>query len=78
MVTLSKMQQENYEIFLERSIREYAEDHVRNGNWTAEESLERSRREFEQLLPDGLNSKDQFLFSIIDATNGNEIGSLWV
>ena len=72
------MEQKDFEIFLERGIREYADDHVRNGNWTAEESLERSRREFEQLLPDGINAKDQFLFSIIDVTNGHKIGSLWV
>jgi ribosomal protein S18 acetylase RimI-like enzyme len=78
MVKLIPMEQKDFEIFLERGIREYAEDHVRNGNWTAEESLERSRKEFEQLLPDGVNSKDQFLFSIIDETHGNKIGMLWV
>ena len=78
MVKLVRMQQEDFEPYRERGIREYAEDHVRNGNWTAEESLERSRKESEQLLPDGVNSKDQFLFSIIDETDGNKIGILWV
>ena len=78
MVKLEPIQQKDFEIFLERGIREYAEDHVRNGNWTAEEALERSKKEFEQLLPDGVNSKDQFLFSITDETNGNKIGVLWV
>lgn len=78
MVKLEPIQQKDFEIFLERGIREYAEDHVRNGNWTAEEALERSKKEFEQLLPDGVNSKDQFLFSITDETTGNKIGVLWV
>ncbi len=78
MVRLVKMQQEDFEPYLERGIREYAEDHVRNGNWTAEESLERSRKEFQELLPDGVNSRDQFLYSIVDDGNNNEIGLLWV
>ena len=46
MVKLVKMLQNDFEPYLERGIREYAEDHVRNGNWTAEESLEKSRKEF--------------------------------
>ncbi len=78
MVRLVKMQQEDFEPYLERGIREYAEDHVRNGNWTAEESLERSRKEFQELLPDGVNSRDQFLYSIVGEKNNNQIGLLWV
>ena len=78
MVRLIKMQQEDLEPYLERGIREYAEDHVRNGNWTAEESLERSRKEFEDLLPDGVDSRDQFLYSIFNETDDNKIGLLWV
>ena len=65
-------------LYLERGIREYAEDHVRNGNWSAEEALERSKKEFEQLLPEGVNSQDQFLFSIVDETDDNKISLLWV
>jgi ribosomal protein S18 acetylase RimI-like enzyme len=78
MVKLIKMQQEDFEPYLERGIREYAEDHVRNGNWSAEEALQRSKKEFEQLLPDGVNSRDQFLYSILDEIDGNKIGLLWV
>ncbi len=78
MVKLVPMQQEDFKPYLERGIREYADDHVRNGNWSVEEALERSRKEFEQLLPDGVNSKDQFLYSIVDETTSNKIGLLWV
>ena len=77
MVKLEPIQQKDFEIFLERGIREYAEDHVRTGNWTAEEALERSKKEFEQLLPDGINSQHQYLYSIIDEDN-SKIGVLWV
>jgi ribosomal protein S18 acetylase RimI-like enzyme len=78
MVRLEQMQQEDFELYLEQGIRDYADDHVRNGNWTVEESLERSRKEFEHLLPDGVSSKDQFLYSIVEQKDESKIGWLWV
>ena len=77
MVKLEPLQQEDFERFLERGVREYAEDHVRNGNWTAEGALERSRKEFEQYLPNGIHSQDQYLWSLVEE-EGNKIGILWV
>jgi ribosomal protein S18 acetylase RimI-like enzyme len=77
VVKLEPIQQEDFERFLENGIREYAEDHVRNGNWPAEGALERSRNEFEHYLPDGIHSKDQYLWSILDEGE-NKIGVLWV
>jgi RimJ/RimL family protein N-acetyltransferase len=77
MITLEPIQQEDFDRFLERGIREYAEDHVKNGNWPAEGALERSKKEFEHYLPDGIHSKDQYVYSIV-ANNGTKIGILWV
>ena len=77
MIILEPMQQEDFERFLENEIRGYAEDHVRNGNWPAEGAIERSRKEFATLLPEGVHSKDQYLWSIVDEEN-NKIGMLWV
>ena len=77
MVKLVPIEQQGFERFLESEIRGYAEDHVRNGNWPAEGSLERSRKEFEALLPDGIHSKNQYLWSIVDEEE-DKIGVLWV
>jgi ribosomal protein S18 acetylase RimI-like enzyme len=77
MINLEPIQQEDFDHFLERGIREYAEDHVRNGNWPVEGALERSKKEFEQYLPEGIHSKDQYIYSIVDE-NENKIGILWV
>jgi ribosomal protein S18 acetylase RimI-like enzyme len=78
MVQLVPMKQEDFEHYLECDIKDYAEHHVRNGNWKKEEALERSRKEHQELLPDGLQSKDQYLFSIFDNTSGQKLGVLWV
>jgi ribosomal protein S18 acetylase RimI-like enzyme len=76
MPNLIPMTQPEFEAFLERTIPEYAAEHVRAGNWTEEESLERSRKEFEDLLPQGLSTEDNFLYSLVD---GNEtVGLIWM
>ena len=77
MIRLESLLQEDFEPFLEREIRGYAEDHVRNGSWPAAGALERSRKEFEFYLPDGIRSQDQYLWSLVD-DSGNKIGVLWV
>jgi ribosomal protein S18 acetylase RimI-like enzyme len=77
MVKLQPLQQEDFERFLAHGIRNYAEDHVRNGDWPAEGALERSRKEFERYLPDGIQSKDQYLYAITD-DGENKLGVLWV
>lgn len=77
MVKLEPIQQEDFDRFLARGIREYAADHVRNGNWPAEGALERSKKEFDQLLPDGIHSKDQYVWSIVTDEN-KKVGVLWV
>lgn len=78
MVRLVPMEQKDFEPYLERDIREYAEEHVRNGNWKKEEALEKSRTEHQQLLPDGLQSRNQHLFSIINDADDQKLGVLWV
>ena len=77
MIKLESLQQEDFQRFLEREIRGYAEDHVRNGSWPADGALERSRKEFEFYLPDGIRTQDQYLWSLVDDA-GNKIGVLWV
>ena len=77
MVKLEPIQQDDFDHFLEHEIGEYANDHVRNGNWSPEGALEKSRKEFESLLPNGIQSKDQYVWSILDEDK-NKIGVLWV
>ena len=76
MVTLEPLQPEDFERFLEQEIRGYAEAHVRNGNWPEDGAVERSRKEFESLLPDGIHSKDQYLWSLTEGDR--KVGVLWV
>jgi len=76
MVRLETMSEAEFQAFLEPAIIEYAAEHVKSGRWSPEEALEESRKEFTQLLPDGLSSADQHFFSIKDASGANA-GVLW-
>jgi ribosomal protein S18 acetylase RimI-like enzyme len=80
MTTLSPMTQESFERFLERTIPEYAQEKVEAGNWQAEGALQRSRDEFHRLLPDGLTTQKNYLYSLHLERDGlrHEVGVLWL
>lgn len=73
---LRPMTQPEFDAFLARSIPEYAADNVRAGYWAESEALERSRKEFERFLPQGLQSPDNYLFTVYD--DGTPVGVIWM
>lgn len=75
-VYLKKMSKKAFESFYEDSIIDYANEHVKSGDWKTEGSIERARTEFENLLPEGLDTNNQCLLSVIN--NNVDIGYLWL
>jgi ribosomal protein S18 acetylase RimI-like enzyme len=65
-----------YAAWLEESIPAYAADKVASGQWTEEESLARSKKENDELLPQGLQTPDNHLFTIVDSKSA-AVGMLW-
>ncbi len=76
MSKLIPMTQTELEVFLERTIPEYAEDKVRAGHWAESEALERSRKEFANELPQGLQTKNNYLYTLYDGDNA--VGLIWM
>ena len=76
MSKLIPMTQPEYEAFLEHLIPDYAADNVRAGYWDESEALEKSRKETESLLPQGLQSKDHHLFTLYDGDQA--VGIIWL
>jgi ribosomal protein S18 acetylase RimI-like enzyme len=76
MVRLEPLTEAEFQAYLEPAIAEYAAEHVEAGRWSEAEAPEESRKEFMQLLPDGLNTANQHLFSIQD-DSGTNVGMLW-
>lgn len=76
MVKLSQITDEDLERDLQEWVEEYAEEKVKAGVWPHEGSIERSRKEFEHLLPQGKDTPDQYVMSVLD-DSGTRIGSIW-
>ena len=76
MVRLVPMNAAQYGQMRDRSLVAYAEDMVRIGVWSQIEAMDRSKKDFEKLLPDGLQTRDQYLFAIM-ADDGSEVGAVW-
>jgi ribosomal protein S18 acetylase RimI-like enzyme len=78
MVKLVPMDPSDFNAYLERSTAGYAEEHVKSGNWQPADALEKARAEFNHLLPDGLKTTNNFIYSIVDDASGKKMGILWV
>jgi ribosomal protein S18 acetylase RimI-like enzyme len=76
MIKLIPMTQPEFEKFLDHSIPDYAAENVKAGYWSQEESLEKSREQFNQLLPQGLQSENHHLFSVYE--EDASIGFIWL
>jgi len=77
MVRLVPMTESEFQIYRKHSIEGYAQDHVKAGNWDASDALQKAEKEFLQLLPDGIASKNQHLFTIEEGDTGAKIGLIW-
>ncbi len=71
------MNEAELEAYVEASIPTYAAEHQKAGNWSSEEAVERARRSFEELLPEGVATKNQSVNFITDDASGEAVGYLW-
>lgn len=76
-VTLLPMTQDDFAHYTSKSILGYADEKVAAGTWTKEEAPEKSEKEFEKLLPEGLDSEHQNLFAITKIEDKKKVGWLW-
>ena len=77
MLRLVPMAENEFEAYLEQTIPEYAADRVRAGHWPAEDALERSRKSYQESLPQGIKTENNYLFRI-HLESGEGIGMIWM
>jgi ribosomal protein S18 acetylase RimI-like enzyme len=82
MVKLVPMTEGEFSAYFDRSVENYARDLARAGNAHPDEALRTSRQQFREMLPEGLSSPEQYLFSIWRGTPGKggaaRVGILWM
>jgi RimJ/RimL family protein N-acetyltransferase len=77
MIELIPMTEQEFQTFQNQSIQDYAQDHVQAGRWSQQEALQQATQEFQELLPQGLHSPDQYLYMIVDNPSEQRVGLLW-
>lgn len=76
-VQLREMSEEEFKPFLENSINDYVDDLIKTSAITVEEALAEAKREFTEMLPNGLGTKDNALRTIVDAAEEKAVGVIW-
>ena len=74
---LRPMTPDEFGAFRSRLIRDYAAEHVRAGNWSAEESEALAAEQTDQLLPRGVNTP-RVLMLMAETPEGEPVGHVWV
>ena len=77
MVRLVPMTQGEFEGYLETAIANYAEAHVKAGDGDMADMLQASAAEYASLLPQGLASPGQHLYSVFADEVPAPVGLLW-
>lgn len=77
MTALVPMNEDEFQMYLEYSIQDYAQEHIKAGRWSEEEALEEATQEYQHLLPQGLQTPKHFLLMIVDDKLGKNVGILW-
>ena len=76
MPTLTPMTSSEYDVFLARVIPEFAAVNIRAGYWDESEALEKSRKQTEALLPQGLQTRAHYLYTLYDGDDA--VGMIWL
>ena len=77
-IRLIPMTESEFETYLEVAIPEYAQDKAQTGDWSRDEALERSRKSYENELPQGINTENNYLFRIQIEESEEKIGMIWM
>ena len=76
MSRLVPMTQTEFDEYLKHLIPDYAAENVRAGYWDVSEALEKSRQQTGSLLPQGLQTKDNYIYNLVDGDQN--VGMIWL
>jgi RimJ/RimL family protein N-acetyltransferase len=77
MTTLRKMSEASFAEYAKYSSPNYARDKVESGEWNEETALDRARQLFDEMLPQGMDTPDNYFYEIVDEWDDKIIGMLW-
>ena len=77
MSVLRPITDEEFIAWKEAVIPGYAQDKVDSGQWPAVTAVALSRKEYEDLLPQGRTTESNYIYTVLSA-DGRAVGTLWI
>ena len=77
MGTLVRMTEAEYSAFVDEAVPSFAAEKITSGQWSQEEALGLAHKAYQELLPQGLDTPDNYLYAVKDC-QGASVGILWV
>ncbi|OYU44276.1 MAG: GNAT family N-acetyltransferase [Burkholderiales bacterium PBB4] len=78
MTRLTRMTEAEYQDYLEASIPAYAQDKILSGQWAPSEALALARQSMQDSLPQGLDTVDNYLYTLRHGATEEVVGMLWI
>ena len=76
-IELRKMDQQEYDAFYERSFNHHVQELIDEEHMSCEEAEKETTNELAEMLPEGMDTKDNFLMSIHRSEDNAWIGFIW-
>jgi ribosomal protein S18 acetylase RimI-like enzyme len=77
VVVLVPMGSEEFSAYIADTVPAYAEDKAESGQWSKDSSLRLAQEGFDELLPQGLATPRNHLFTLRDTDSQVSVGVLW-
>lgn len=77
-VSLVSMNHYEYLAFIEMAIPAYAQANIDSGRWDVSDALERARNSYNSLLPQGIETQENYIFIIKETISNEKVGHIWV
>lgn len=68
----------DFDNYLNIAVLDYADDKIKAGTWKETEAIKQAKKSFTDILPEGINTADNYLFSIYIPTVIEPIGMVWM
>jgi len=77
MIEFVPMEEADFQTYRTSAILDYADENVRAGNWDPEEAEEKARSSYDELLPDGVSTPNNHIFTVVDSESDTKVGMIW-
>lgn len=77
MKKLVRMTDGEFQMYLAYSIQDYAQSKINKGHWSEEEAPREAERQYQEMLPQGLQTSMHHFWMVMDTQLGRKVGIVW-